>query len=433
MIRFRCPSCAATMRASETEAGEKRKCPKCDTTFRIPSKSSNPNADPSPTAPAKTSRKPKPAKMKKEEELVPVICGVCSTRIYATLGQVGMSVECPDCYTQNPVKMPDKKQIKSGPDLSEIGEYDLAPAPEIKVFKTLGAEMLEEAEAIVEQEIEESPQLPDMPFVTGVFTYPFRAEVFPVLLGMAMSWTLFMLLLNWAWELEGFAAAIAPFILAGIAFLFSLVIIPSLVTFQHIMENGANGDDETDIRPDGGLFGMFDWAVDVMPLVMAAAISCVPTLGVFHILRYFLGEVISTSLSVELILAFLAYQLFPLVALSILENNSVLGVYSSRVWGSVKSQAGAWIKFWSIATLLCLIFAGVVLWCQKLWEMKLGSNVISGTILAISVLICGLTIYFRVLGRLAFVLTSDNAPGGRGAKRPEAEQPNELEMSASGV
>ena len=432
MIRFRCPSCSATMRASETEAGEKRKCPKCDTTFRIPSASGSPSAGSSPTAPAKTSRKPK-RKQKKEESLVPVVCGVCSTRIYATLEQVGTSVKCPDCYTQNPVKMPERKQIKSGPDLSEIGEYDLAPAPEIKVIKTLGAEMLEEAEAIVEQEIEESPQLPDMPFVSGVFTYPFRADVFPILLGMAMSWTLFMLLLNWAWELEGFAQAIAPFILAGIAFLFSLVIIPSLVTFQHIMENGANGDDETDIRPDGGLFGMFDWVVDVMPLVMAAAISCVPTLGVFHVLRHFAGEVISTSLSVELTLAFLAYQLFPLVALSILENNSVLGVYSARIWGSVKSQAGAWIKFWCIATLLALVFAGVAVACQRLWEMNLGSNVISGTILTIWVLICGMTVYFRVLGRLAFVLTSEETPGQSGTKRRKKEQPNDLEMSTSGV
>jgi hypothetical protein len=103
------------------------------------------------------------------------------------------------------------------------------------------------------------------------------------------------------------------------------------------------------------------------------------------------------------------------------------------VWASVKHQSGAWIKFWSIATLLCLLFAGVVLSCQKLWAMKLGSNVITGTILAVSVLIGGLSIYFRVLGRLAFVLTSQAGPRERPTEHDESERSETLEVSTSGA
>ena len=379
MIRFRCPSCSATMRASESEAGEKRRCPKCDTTFRIPKV----HGDGGPTAEASRSKpkaKPKRKKQNQEELLVPVVCGVCNTRVYAKLNQVGTSIECPDCFTQNLVKQPDKSKLKPGPDISKIGDYGLSPAEEVTVISTLGAEKLEKADEFVQQKMEAEPKVPDRPFVDGIFLYPFRADIFPFLIGMGMSWSFLMLAMNWAWHLEGFLAAITPFIMALLAIVFVLVVVPSVVIFQNIMENGANGDDESEVRPDGGLFAIVEWLVEILPMIIAATVSCLPTLGVFHLISYFAGDAIPFPIGmiVELVAAFLAYLIYPVIHLSMLENNSILGMYSPQIWGSLTAKMGAWMKFWAISTLLCIVFVGVQLACHQMWGKPIDSQVIMG-------------------------------------------------------
>lgn len=411
MIRFRCPTCTAAMRAKESEAGEKRKCPSCQSVFRIP--------------------QPGKAKQKsKSESLVPVVCGVCSTRIYAKLSQVGQSIECPDCFTQNLVKKPEASKISSGPNIESLGDYGLAPAEDVQVVKTLNENLLEEAEEQVEREIEEGPQLPDKPFVSGIFFYPFRGDVLPVLIGMAMSWTFCLLLLNWAWELEGFASAIAPFILAVIAIITAMVVLPSLVTFQNIMEHGANGDEETEVRPDGGLFAMYDWVVEVVPIVIAATVSSLPTLGLYHLSVYLLPDVVPWNPFVEVAISFAAYMLFPLVMLSILENNSILGLYSRQIWGSVSRQFGSWMKFGLLASVLSIVFLGLSFGFQRLWAEKVSMEVALGTLGCMCVLLCGLSIYFRIVGRLAFVLTVQDT-AVRSAPRDPSTADEDLEFAGA--
>lgn len=393
-LRFRCPGCSVTMRANQAEAGEKRKCPKCKAMFRIPQARG-----------VERSRVLKAKPKKKEPSLVPVVCGVCNTRVYANPDQVGTSVECPDCFTQNLVKPPKKKKTESRVNLDKIGQYDLAPAQEIKVIQTLGEDRLEEADEVVQQEIDAAPRMPKKPFLQGIFTYPFRLNVLPTLIGIAMAWTFLLVLISGAWGLEGFAATIAPFILGAAAFFFTLVVIPSLVTFQIIMENGANGDDETEIRPDGGLFTMIEWIVDVLPIVISGTISCVPTLGVFHLVLLARDAPLTWRWQTELGLGFMAYLLFPLIFLSMLENNSILGFYSGQVWGSIAKKSSSWIKFGLIATLLFIGFVGIGFAFVKLLELPWTGITLAGLVTAMSALICLLAIYFRLLGRLAFVLT----------------------------
>ena len=312
-----------------------------------------------------------------------------------------------------------KKKKKSRVDLEKIGEYDLTPPQEIEIIQTLGEDKLGEADELVQQEIDASPQMPDKPFLQGIFTYPFRSSVLPTLIGMAMAWTFFVLVIDGAWGLEGFGSAVAPFILGGAAFFFTLVIIPSFVTFQNIMENGANGDDETEIRPDGGLFTMVEWVGDVLPIVIAATLSCVPTLGVFHLLHAMSGDVIPRHWGIELGAGYLAYLLFPLLLLSMLENNSILGVYSKEVWGSLPKQPSSWIKFGLIATLLFGALVGACFGFLVLRNADWNTTTIVGMILAMLGLVSMLAIYFRVIGRLAFVLTSDEPIQEKRRARPD--------------
>ena len=383
-IRFRCPKCSAQMRAGAGDAGQQRRCPKCEAKFRIPR--------------AKSKGSGRQKAKKKEEKLVPVVCGVCSTRIYAKLEQVGQSIECPDCFTQNLVKPPKEKEVVTAPAMSESAAYDLAPPEPIVSYKSVSEDILEEADQVVKKEIEAAPKMPDKPFLSGIFTYPFRLDVLPIVVGLGMAWTFWAMFNGFAWSLEGFAAAVAPFLLAISAMFFVLVILPSMVTFQNIMENSANGDDETDIRPSGGLFAVADWFGDVIPLTIAASVSCVPTLGIVHLLG--LGT------PYQIAGAFVAYLLFPFVYLSMLENASILGVFSKSVWTSVGTIPGSWFKFWFFSTLLFpgMAFTGVVLYMN---HGKPFSGALLGVhVLAVSVLLIHATVFFRLLGRMAFVMST---------------------------
>ncbi len=390
------------MRALASEAGSQRKCPKCEAKFRIPkpgavkkSATSDRKAKSGSGVPKR--RAPKPKK-KKQEDLVPVICGVCNTRIYVKLQQVGSTVECPDCYTQNMVKEPPKDKIKKAPPAMATDGYGLAAPQEITIIDKMGKEMLDEADEVVQKEIEEAPKMPDRPFMSGIVTYPFRASVLPMVLGMAIAWTFLAIAISFAWTLEGFAAAVAPVILAGLAIIGLFILVPTLACFQKIFENSSSGDDESDIRPDGGMYTVIESFFDVVPFILAAAISCVPTLGIVHLS--------GLPKPFEIAAAYCAFLLFPFVLLSMMEHSSILGVFSKNVFGSIAKIPGAWLKFIVIATLLFASAAGIATALVMFDVSQLNITVLFLLMVLVSfAMLCIVTVYFRLLGRLAFVLS----------------------------
>ena len=389
MMRFRCPGCSVTMQAPTSESGEKRKCPKCQAVFRIP------------LVPG--AKEPSKRRVKKEKSLVPVVCGVCGTRVYAELHQVGAQVKCPDCFTLNTVPKPQKQKRRVAPELTNLDGYDLAPAQEIEVVQSLGQQRLEDADDVVQEEIEAIPKLPSRPFLNGVFTYPLRLQVWPTLVGISMAWTFFVLVMYWTWNLKGLMSAVAPVILGALGFFAALVVIPSLVTFQKIMENGAIGDDDAEIRPDGGLFSMVEWVGEVIPLAIAATVCCGPTIGVYQLLA--VVEAVPSNSMIELAAGYLAYLLFPVILLSMLENSSLAGFYSGPIWGGLRTRCTVWFKFYLIASILFALMVGAITMFVRLMSGPLTPVTMAGFVGLMAAMVAILAVYFRVIGRLGFVLT----------------------------
>lgn len=382
-LRFRCPHCRVVLKGKISDTGKKRKCPKCEREFKIP----HPKA------------KEHEGKPKRDESLIPVICGVCSTRIYATADQVGQSMECPDCFTQTLIKPPPQKPKAAVPRTDRGFGYEMEPAEEIVVTKTLAEELLEEADRVVEKKLEEEPRAPERPFLSGVFFYPFYARVFPVVLGMVLAWAVVLGLIHTAWDMEGAASLLAPFLFAGTGIVLLCVAFPTLVTFQKIFENTSNGDEDTDCRPDGGLLAYLDWIGDTIPLLIAVFVSCAP------------GMVVMQAFGLEPVfyigMAFSAFCLFPIVLLSMLESASATGIYSKAVWKSFGQVPGSWFKFYFLTTTLFALCGACIAALLLLADRELGGSTIATGLFALLCLLVLLTIYFRLLGRLAFVMTQN--------------------------
>jgi DNA-directed RNA polymerase subunit M/transcription elongation factor TFIIS len=102
VVRFACPRCLTRLKAPSSQAGTKRRCPRCQRVFEVP------------TA-AQVARRhrqvgeygvsegmePSPAEAQPH---VTVTCPVCLTTLRAALDQVGRKLVCPDCDT--PVVVP---------------------------------------------------------------------------------------------------------------------------------------------------------------------------------------------------------------------------------------------------------------------------------------------------------------------------------------
>ena len=106
-------------------------------------------------------------------------------------------------------------------------------------------------------------------------------------------------------------------------------------------------------------------------------------------------------------------MLFPLVILSMLEADSVATPFMPRVWGSLGVCWQAWFVFYVEAWLLAAI-PGAVAWFAPeainmwhVWALLFAINV-------------ALPLYFRILGRLAWVIGRDTEPDGSEEAEPES-------------
>jgi DNA-directed RNA polymerase subunit M/transcription elongation factor TFIIS len=58
-----------------------------------------------------------------ESEMVPVVCQVCGTRMHALRTDIGQTIRCPDCHTENSIKAPAIVARPKGPSLDVAAEY----------------------------------------------------------------------------------------------------------------------------------------------------------------------------------------------------------------------------------------------------------------------------------------------------------------------
>jgi hypothetical protein len=81
-----------------------------------------------------------------ESEMVPVVCQVCGTRMHALRTDIGQTIRCPDCHTENSIKAPAIVARPKGPSLDDAPEYKMSDPVERPAYRPLVAPRGEYAE-----------------------------------------------------------------------------------------------------------------------------------------------------------------------------------------------------------------------------------------------------------------------------------------------
>ena len=152
LLPFNCPHCGGVIYLGSSRIGKKIRCPDCGTSFSLTERkfeetrrrsearrarlqyggsaampvsaaplpgalySGSQNVPPAP----KKDQPPQPPKKK----LIPVLCGLCGTLLYAEESQIGQQIRCPDCETYTTVTSPLDSGVLPEPSLGE--GYDLS-------------------------------------------------------------------------------------------------------------------------------------------------------------------------------------------------------------------------------------------------------------------------------------------------------------------
>lgn len=141
-----CKLCGTMMYASEDQVGRELTCPDCETKTVVPPRPKRPPVESkdslqfegASTFGVAAGSSSLPEVLPGEGMLVPVVCKLCATRMYARESEIGGFKTCPDCETQNEIKAVPKELMSTFEDVSGDYEVDNEQHPgERPVFRTL--------------------------------------------------------------------------------------------------------------------------------------------------------------------------------------------------------------------------------------------------------------------------------------------------------
>jgi len=140
MFAVYCPVCHALMYARDNQIGTSLKCPDCDSVVPVRGR---------PEKPVKVKHVPKvyegsstyelaaENRLPSDTQLVPVVCSLCYTRMYATTDQIGQEKECPDCGKMNLIKPVPQELVKTAGELfvagGSYGVGEITERPKMRV------------------------------------------------------------------------------------------------------------------------------------------------------------------------------------------------------------------------------------------------------------------------------------------------------------
>lgn len=447
LIPVVCGLCGTRMYAEPHEVGQEKTCPDCYTVCIVP--------EPRPK-PVEEERETKSYEggtqygLSGESEgdipdgtdVIPVVCKLCGTRMYALASEVGQEKRCPDCDTFTVV--PDKPPTKFNAEISSFGEYGVVassnttPEPRIGVdYRELQRKKDRDAAAGVTREdvqdqiqaieesgyvedqltdepvrihVEERPEAPPLLYASRLFAFAkdWRFWWTYVFASLGLIWAFF--LTSWvirAVQADGFGSEIT-----AAKLLFALIFagpigIPAFCAFCAvaliIFSDTAEGADNVESWPDELDIGA--WFASAAVLVILAVLSMMP--------GYATGTLMMGNQLAGLLLgAATCFCIFPYVALSYLASGSVLEPISVRVMATWVRAPVAWGGFY-------LISAGV-LGLLVVGPFALHAlSPLTSVALAPPLAAMGFAIYFRLLGRLAWRCNE--------VFREQAEREEELE------
>ncbi len=415
-----CPVCHARMHPEASQIGRQAICPDCGTATPVRRPPPEPPKKP-PRSAAEIGEYPLASEVRPDPRSVPaakrdyvaVICSLCHTRMHATADQVGSKMICPDCGTATvvpPLPRPQPKiDVMAGADQGAyaiVGEDDppsprpLPPLPRPRTVweeppprRKKPAEEPEEPEDDIKLP-SQRPVLPDRPFLQGTFTFPFYRSVWVRTLVLVILSVVPHLL--WYAAVARLATSVATVAFAS-AMLFAAFTVFGLMLFAFlsasvmaVLRETSEGCDEIDSWP-GHAF--LDWIGEPVHVFCAVCMSVVPGAAA----AWLLMKLNAASVDVMWITGPVSiFIMFPIVLISTLEHNSMLGVLSLPVLRTLWTTADGWLKFYLTSGMTIAAAVGIS------WAAS-GLGLLAGSVVVAIVDPVAWLIYFRLLGRLGWV------------------------------
>ncbi|MDR0327077.1 MAG: hypothetical protein LBI05_02140 [Planctomycetaceae bacterium] len=408
-IRFFCSLCRTALFATEDQVGTLITCPDCTTKTEVP-----------PPLKSKTSPLPPPSAFEGDtsykivtsssvapkDNLVPVVCHFCGTRMYADESQIGQSKTCPDCGKQTEIKAAPKPR-KITTETTSADAYGLknasetAPRPVVTFFGSLPSALLRKRQN--EWESSRSlnrPPLPKRP-LTERFFVPFGSLSmwFPLMLFVAVV-PLGAVGIYWAasateggGKVGAFGFAIFTMFFGFTVFLVFIAAFSYFATFLlHLFSLTNSGMDDGEFK---GEVAPSDYFINGFWLFMFSVIAAVPGFLVGHYL-YPSPEFTYVMMRVS------HWLFFPICILSSLEAGSMFAVFTKNILASLFRMAFAWFRFYVLTGML---FVSADL-CLMTVASSNSDGSLSPVLLALLFFLFGIQslFFFRLLGRLAWLI-----------------------------
>ncbi len=113
-VSYLCPHCQARLAAQPRDAGQRRACPRCGQSIKVPGVPQASSGQPQAAAPPSTSD-PAAAPVQPGIANVAFLCPACGTRLYAATERAGQTTVCPDCLETVTIPQPPAARPGSSP------------------------------------------------------------------------------------------------------------------------------------------------------------------------------------------------------------------------------------------------------------------------------------------------------------------------------
>ncbi|MCA9265509.1 MAG: zinc finger-like domain-containing protein [Planctomycetales bacterium] len=454
-----CPHCHAPLYVRASDLGTKRTCPKCHKGVKVPVHAPSARSASSP------------------RDEFPVVCRTCHSRLYARPEQIGTSIQCPDCFASIAVVAPaavaerkiyqadDSYDLKLADDEPRVpqpvtypvycgtcntmvrcrpdqqgqrvscpdcGSAIVVPSPprpkptrrlpqedvDVEIQPTFdrvqqesnAGRLLAAAAAKIDAEDRKKPRPPKRPFIDGVLTFPLQIRVLPATIGLSLLGGVILYAIHIALDMSGLAMIIGMAMMAAISVLGLVFVFVVGNVCMSVVQWTAMGYSTIQDWPE---FEIFSWIRNMVFFANSSAVATAP------------GGLLWLALPIPDWLGHLlvwptAFVLFPLVFLSMLDHETPLGVYSKYIVRSLQTSRSAWKKFYLMSL---LVWGGVAL----AHVFSIGGSLVSDApvswleYLSIVATVYGAIAYFRLVGRMAWVLDSDVANLAAEATESEAD------------
>ncbi len=313
-------------------------------------------------------------------------CRSCQAHLTLPRAWVGRQVPCPDCGLTLivPFPPPVAKKIVVAAEETGLTLGIAATRPKQDVINV--ERLMTSAEERLAAEAKKRPKRIKHPFLTGIYTYPFYPSSLVYVVLTSFLGGLVISLVKAAVEMTGLAAVLGIFLMV-LAVLMSLSLVGLVSSF--LLKTVHWTSQAYPSVGESPPFEFFDFLRSIGFIINAFAISTLP------------GFLIGVAAHSQWVgfgsMLLCAYIFYPLALLSMLDDESIMSFYSGFIFSTLRSQRWAWLKFYVSS----LIPFGLIIATQALAFFY--PNEVWDYVTVVTSIVA-LLIYFRLLGRLAYVI-----------------------------